>query len=317
MATIQKVAVFGVCISSLIPQRTLADMYLQGTGNLGPSIVSSLAEHGFEVTVLSRSSSAKSNLPSGVTIIEIDYSNQESIISALRGQQAVVSNVGWQIIGEQYKLVDAAIEAGVSMFLPSEFGADLSNAKAAALPVFAGKAATRKYIEAKAAEGKISYAYIVPGNFLDWDVKVGFSVNAHGTTTLLDGGNTPFAATNLDAVGQTVAAVLKDPARAENRAVFVANAHVTQNQLLAAIKKARPGFEAKVEHVDSAELEKKSWQALQEHDYMNAMIGFIKRANADLSFGLNHEGVDNELFGVKSLTEQEVDEVVARVLGAQ
>ncbi|GAB7339125.1 hypothetical protein MBLNU457_5798t1 [Dothideomycetes sp. NU457] len=298
MAPIQKVAVFG------------------GTGNLGPSIVSSLAENGFEVTVLSRSSSTNSNLPSGVTIKGIDYSNQESIISALQGQQAVVSNVGWQIIAEQHKLIDAAIAAGVSLFLPSEFGADLTNAKAAALPVFAGKAATRRYIEAKAAEGKIDYTYIVPGNFLDWDVKIGFSVNASGVTTLLDGGNTPFAATNLSAVGRTVAAVLKDPAKAKNRAVFAASAHVTQNQLLKAIKKAKPGFEAKVEHVDSAELERKSYRALKEHDYMNAMIGFIRRANADLSFGLNHDGVDNELFGVKSLTEEEVDEVVASVVGA-
>lgn len=248
---------------------------------------------------------------------EIDYSNQESIISALQGQQAVVSNVGGQIIGSQHALIDAAISAGVSLFLPSEFGADHSNPKAAALPVFAGKAATRKYIEAKAAEGKISYTYIVPGNFLDWDVKVGFSVNPYGTTTLIDGGNTPFAATTLSAVGQTVAAVLKDPVKAKNRAVFVASAHVTQNQLLTAIKKAKPDFEAKVEHVDSAELERKSYQALREQDYMTAMIGFIKRANADLSFGLNHEGVDNELFGVKSLSEQEVDEVVARAVGGQ
>jgi len=314
MASIQKVAVFGVCAFKI--RDNFKPNHAQGTGNLGPTIVSSLVENGFEVTVLSRSSSAKSKLSSGVRVKEIDYSNHDSIVSALKGQQAVVSNVGWQIIAEQWKLVDAAIEAGVSFFLPSEFGADIANPKAAALPVFAGKAATRKYIEGKAAEGKISYAYIVPGNFLDWDVKVGFSVNPYGTTTLLDGGDIPFAATTLSNVGQVVAAVLKDPAKARNRAIFVSNASVTQNQLLAAIKKAKPDFEAKVEHVDSAELEKKSYQQLQAADYMNAMIGFIKRANADLSYGLNHKPVDNELFDIKSFTPEEVDETVAKVIAA-
>ena len=266
------------------------------------------------MTVLSRSSSSKAPLPSGATVKEIDYSSHDSIVSALKGHQAVVSNVGWQIIAEQWRLIDAAIEAGVSFFLPSEFGADLSNPKAAALPVFAGKAATRKYIEAKAAEGKISYAYIVPGNFLDWDVKIGFSSNPHGTTNLLDGGDIPFAATTLSNVGQIVAAVLKDPTKAKNRAVFVSNASVTQNQLLAAIKKANPDFEAKVEHVDSAELEKRSYQQLQSGDYMNAMVGFIKRANADLSFGLNHTGTDNEVFGIKSFTAEDVEQTVAGVV---
>jgi hypothetical protein len=93
----------------------------------------------------------------------------------LKGQDAVVSAVGAEGFLGQSILFDACIAAGVKRFLPSEFGSDLSNPKAASLPVFGYKLATRKYIEEKVKAGAdITYTYVINAPFLDWGLETGF-----------------------------------------------------------------------------------------------------------------------------------------------
>lgn len=97
----------------------------------------------------------------------------DSLISALKGQDALVLTIGLEGSSGQLLLIDAAIAAGVKRILPSDFAADLSKPKAAALPVFAPKVATRKYLEDKVAAGAdITYTYVVTSVFLDWALEV-------------------------------------------------------------------------------------------------------------------------------------------------
>lgn len=65
-----------------------------------------------------------------------DYSSHEDLVSAFKGQDAVVSTVGAPALGDQIKLINAAIEAGVKYFIPSEFGGNTLNEKTAKLAVF-------------------------------------------------------------------------------------------------------------------------------------------------------------------------------------
>lgn len=67
----------------------------------------------------------------------------------------------------QQLLIDAAIAASVKRFIPAEFGSDTLG-KSGELAVFGGKVASRKYLEEKAAEGKITWTAIANGPFLDW-----------------------------------------------------------------------------------------------------------------------------------------------------
>lgn len=57
-------------------------------------------------------------------------------MEAFRGQDAVVSALGAGGMHEQIKIIDAAVKAGVKRFLPSEYGSNTQNAKAAALVSF-------------------------------------------------------------------------------------------------------------------------------------------------------------------------------------
>jgi hypothetical protein len=126
------------------------------------------------VTVLSRIGS-KASFPPSVKVIPVEYSSVESLTAALKGQDAVVSTVGVDGLLGQSVLFDAAVAAGVKRFLPSEFGSDLSNPKAARLPVFGYKVATREYIEEKVKAGAgITYTYVINAPFLDWGIEVGF-----------------------------------------------------------------------------------------------------------------------------------------------
>ena len=61
------------------------------TGNTGPTVIQTLVASGFEVTALTRSTAnAKLRLGPDVKIVEVDYLSHDSLVSALRGNDAVV-----------------------------------------------------------------------------------------------------------------------------------------------------------------------------------------------------------------------------------
>jgi uncharacterized protein YbjT (DUF2867 family) len=80
-----------------------------------------LLDSSFRVTILSRQAST-SKVPEGVPVVRADYNNPDSLTSAMRGQDVVISMVGGHVAGDQNKFIDAALTAGVKRFFPSEFG---------------------------------------------------------------------------------------------------------------------------------------------------------------------------------------------------
>lgn len=76
-------------------------------------------------------------------------------VEALRVQDVVISAVGFGsgALETQYKVIDAAVEAGVKRFLPREYGFDYADPKTAWLtPVFAVKGKVAECFDAKAKE---------------------------------------------------------------------------------------------------------------------------------------------------------------------
>ena len=152
MAAIKNVAIAGV---SVITCKNLLQLYpktSQAAGDLGEPVLKALVNSGkFNVTVLVRSAS-KNSFPLPVEVIEVDFTSVESLTKALNGQDALVSTVGISGLEGQTIMIDACVAAGVSRFLPSEFGSDLDNPMVKALPVFGYKVAVNKYAEEKARE---------------------------------------------------------------------------------------------------------------------------------------------------------------------
>jgi nucleoside-diphosphate-sugar epimerase len=121
MSAFQKIAVIGA------------------TGLIGKPVVKQLANAGFDLTLISRDASkVKAAFPSlnNAKTVQADPSDPSALKKAFTGNasrnaradytgiDAVVSLVGAPALTEQKAYIDAAVEAGVKRFIPSEFGCD-------------------------------------------------------------------------------------------------------------------------------------------------------------------------------------------------
>lgn len=120
------------------------------------------------VTVLSRQeSSGTTEFPPGVTVHKTDFS-PSSLQSILRGQDVLISAVGGTAFTEQKKFVDAAIEAGVKRFIPSEFSTSSEDdAVIQLLPLFQQKRDIIDYMKEKEKNG-LSWTAIATSGLFDW-----------------------------------------------------------------------------------------------------------------------------------------------------
>lgn len=288
----------------------------QATGNLGPAILEQLLAAGFQVTVLTRADSANThNFPATVSVAKVDYDSLDSLVSALRGQDAVVSTLASAALSKQLKLVDAAAQAGVRRFIPSDFGSNTVHPKAAALPVYGDKVAVQKALQEKAAQpGGMTYTVVLNGPFLDWGMQVGFVLGVKRRhATLYDGGDRVFSTTSLPTIGRAVVGVLRKPEETKNRAVYVQDTATTLRQLYALGKKATPGESWTEEVVKIDDELAEGWAELKKDkpDPGKFVMKFIHAAIWGEGYGAHFEKTDNELLGIKELTEGELQALVS------
>lgn len=124
-----------------------------------------MLEHGFSVSALVRSSSTAKSPPK-VNLFRTDYS-RASLVSAFKGQHAVVNTITMPDFEEQKNIIDAAVEAGVKRFIPAEFGIDTSKEKAVEIMTFlCMKPQIIQYL--RSIQDKISWTAIITGFFFDW-----------------------------------------------------------------------------------------------------------------------------------------------------
>lgn len=289
-----------------------ADPPPQASGALGEPVLNALISSGkFHVTVVKRPSTSAS-FPEQVTVRTADLSSVDSVAAAFKGQDAVVSTVGTAGLPGQDVLIEAAVAANVKHFLPSDFGCDLANPKASALPVFKYKIDIHKVLrEAAAANPDFTYTLICNNAFLDWGLERNHLLNwKDNMPKLFDGGKNVFSATTLDTVGQAVVGVLSHPEETKNRFVYVKDIDISQNQLLEIAKKVDPEktWEAPL-FVDTAELEKSSYESLAKGEVTPpVMFAFLFRVIfGPPEYGSQFTETDNELLGIKGKTEADVE----------
>jgi hypothetical protein len=88
----------------------------------------------------------------------------------------------------------------------------------------------------------ITYTFVYTGSFIDWGFENNMSLGVlDGQPIIVDGGDIPFSGILLPTAGDAVAGVLTHLEETENRAMYVEDLVVTQNQLLAMAKQVSPG----------------------------------------------------------------------------
>ena len=103
------------------------------TGNLGNRIARELRQRGASVRAMVRPGTSAGRLAGlqeqGVEIVEADLHDRAALVQACRGASCVVSSLlGLEkiMIDAQGALLDAAVEAGVPRFIPSDFAMDFT-----------------------------------------------------------------------------------------------------------------------------------------------------------------------------------------------
>lgn len=281
------------------------------SGALGSVVFKKFVESGkFNIRVLKRAGS-KSEFPANTEVVDVDYDSFDSLKAALEGQDAIISTVTTLAVESQIKLVDAAIAAGVSRFVPSEFGSNLDNASVRALPVFTKKVQIQDYLIEKSKSTPITYTFVYNSAFLDWGISHGFLLNVSSPNPqIVDGGVAEFSTTTLASVADALVGLVSHPEETKNRAVYIHDTITTQKKLLELAQKAAP--ERKWEPVDVklSDLVAKANERLAKGLYdMETFAPYLFQAILGPKSEAKFEKTDNELLGVKGVTDEDIVEL--------
>jgi uncharacterized protein YbjT (DUF2867 family) len=296
------------------------------SGSVGAPILSALlAESSFTVTILSRASSS-AKFPSNIRVIRVsDAYTLAELKSAFQGQDAVVIALTTSTTtadGLSFRLIDAAIAAGVKRFIPSEFGANNLDPRARSLvPVYDAKGAMLEYLieKANATQGKFTWTSISCGSWLDWALDPSKSGNFLGidvkarTAVVYDSGEKKFGITTSENTGRAVAKALVMHEETANKQVFLVDFMVTTREIVASLER-ETGQKFEVELRESGPELKAEREKYDGGDY-NAVYRILAISfGADVEVGYDFEA-DQEVWNTKlGLPKVELDEVVKQAV---
>lgn len=265
-------------------------------------------------------SRSTSDAPSGAKVVQVDYSSVESLSAALKGHDAVVSTANGAATPSLFKLIDAAIIAGVKRFIPNEFSSISSDPKARDIPVYQLFIQNQDYLKEKAQAGKIEYTIFATGPFLEYTFGSPLFLDYHNRSIDVYGdGNIPISTTSIAGIGKAIAGVLKRSDETKNRFIYVHEAVVTQNRLLALAKKISPEGAAWTENkVDQEEaLRAATEKFVQDPTDQFATFGLLRAAMLSGKYDAEYREVDNDLVGVSLLSDEELEKNFLPLLTAK
>lgn len=264
-------------------------------------------------------------LSDGLTVIKVDYNNQESLVEALTGQDVLIITMNNMAPPDtQTKLIDAAAAAGVPWVLPNEFGGDPYDVqKGKDGIVGAMKVPFREQIERL---GKSNYIGLACSFW--YEFSLGGGPNRYGfdfddrSLVIMDDGKTKINTSTMPQVGRAVASLLslkilpddKDDKSTnlvdfKNKAVYISSFTVSQQDMLDSVLRVTGTKldDWKITHTTA----KDYWKSGQEVFKAGDVAGFIRLLYARAFFPDDPEnyettkGLHNEILG---LPQEDLDE---------
>ncbi|CAM1501421.1 Fc.00g105830.m01.CDS01 [Cosmosporella sp. VM-42] len=267
------------------------------SGNVGSIILSGLvASSKFKITVLSRKES-EATFAANITVRKTDFT-EDDLEAALQDQDVVISALGAAAFGEQQKIVDAALRAGVKRFIPSEFSTSSEDAAVLQLlPLFGQKKALIEYLQSKQSEG-LTWTGIATGGLFDWD-----------------GGNKRFTLINEKQLSQAVVSVLEHPKETSNQYIYVYSVETSQNEILESLEEVT-GTKWSVNSTTTEEQVSGGMKKLNAGDFSGA-FALVRATCYGNSPGVqaNYTKLPNLANKVLGLKIDTVQNTVKRVLG--
>ncbi|KAL1881662.1 hypothetical protein Plec18167_003260 [Paecilomyces lecythidis] len=287
-----------------------------GTGTLGTHVVNALLDSGaFNVTVLTRNSSAK--VHPNISVKQVDYRSVESLIDALRGQDAVIDSTYSETdAASPCHLIDASIAAGVYRYIPPEFGSDPLNENVQALPFFQRKATVTRHLFEKVKDTNLTWTAIANGPFFDPPLKdgtLGIDVRKK-KATIYGNENCVSPWTTLQAIGKATAQVLLKPGDTENKVVYISNANLSQNDILklAMEELGENDWEIRSEDIHKSYEEANNKLRQGEID-LGVIFTLLKYSMTSQVYTYVWESNDNNLLGVEQFTDDKVKALIGEI----
>ncbi|KAH7398618.1 hypothetical protein DE146DRAFT_497297 [Phaeosphaeria sp. MPI-PUGE-AT-0046c] len=211
------------------------------TGHIGKIFVTALVENGkHELTALTRSES-RGTLPGIVKCVQVDFSNQDLLVEALKGQEFLIITLAVTVApGVHNDIVNAAVKAGVSYVMPNFYGCDIRNPKL-------GQETFGAIIEQQITEMErlgMPYISLACGTWYEWSMALGeswFGFNIlERKVTFFDDGKTTVNVSTWPQCGRAVVALLNLPqsdtspslADWRNEPVYITSFSISQRDML-------------------------------------------------------------------------------------
>ncbi|KAJ3043871.1 hypothetical protein HDV00_003909 [Rhizophlyctis rosea] len=214
------------------------------SGHVGSYITAALLATGkHTVTAISRMDSS-ATFPKSVAVKRVDYEKPDTLVEALRGQEALVVTLGGMADHKlDYKIVDAAGEAGVKWIFPNEWSPDTDNAELVKdVFVFQGKGKLRQYIK---DQGKSNFIGLSTGFWYEWSLAIDFCYGfdfKERRVTFFNEGENKITTSTWPQVGRAVASLLSLPTTGPNslqtyanRLIYISSFHISQKDMFASV----------------------------------------------------------------------------------
>ncbi|KAH6974462.1 hypothetical protein BKA56DRAFT_591343 [Ilyonectria sp. MPI-CAGE-AT-0026] len=292
----------------------ITNVAIVGKGNVGSAVLSELLKGGFGVTILSRSNL---EAPPGAKVVQVDYSSIESISSALRGHDAVVSTVGATGVIGQKTVIDAAILAGVKRFIPSDYGSVSADPKARNVTAFQPFFDIQDYLKEKAAAGQIEYTILSTGPFLDLIFGSPAFVDFHNRSVEFYGdGKVRLSSTSIGGVGKAVAGILRNATETNNRVLHIQEAIISQVKVLELAKKILSEGTGWTEtFIDPEEtLRVASAKFSESPTDILALYALIKAVMLSGKYDTQYHELDNGIVGLAQFSDEDLEKFILPIL---
>jgi hypothetical protein len=214
----------------------------QAGGRIGGAFADELLKTGrHTVTALIRKGST-STPPKEINTVDVDYDDDDSLVSALRGQQFLIITLSVSVPNDLHgRIVKAAGKAGVPYVMPNLFGGDIEN------KTFLEGSIIGDLYKARLDDfgnSGTAYVVLVCGFWYEWSLGLpepwfGFDIRKR-TLTLFDDGKTPINVSTWLQCGRAIAALLSLPesgaspcvADWKNKPLYVSSFKVSQRDML-------------------------------------------------------------------------------------
>lgn len=273
---------------------------------------------------------SKSILPDGLKIAKINYDDEDTLVSALQGQQFLIITLGVVAPPDtQSKLVKAAAKAGVPYIMPNCYAYDPLNVKFSEEYLYAN---AFKIMDEIRSLGVSSYIVMVSGFGYEWSVALGSGTYGldikNRKAVLFDDGKTLIITTCWRQCGRAIAVLLSlkelpvdsndmSPTVSQwtNNQLYISSFRVSQRDMLDSIQRVTGTTDGEwdITYEPSAERYKNGIEAMQKGDrsgFMKAMYSRVFFQTGDGDFE-SSRGLDNSKIG---LEKDDLDDATKRAV---